>query len=114
MEDAGYREIIRKIILIIKVFQKQDKQARLGYEAEILVRSLENLRILINDLVEIIGSKEKELPLKRLLWRQMITVEEYDKFVQELNPDIITNVLKQRKVVNYNVLQEQKQLKLII
>ncbi len=114
MEDAGYREIIRKIIPIIKVFQKQGKQARLGYEAEILVRSLENLRILINDLVEIIGSKEKELPLKRLLWRQMITVEEYDKFVQELNPDIITNVLKQRKVVNYNVLQEQKQLKLII
>ena len=69
--------------------------------------------MLINDLVEIIGSKD-ELPLKRLLWREMITVEEYDKFVQELNPDIIPNVLQQRKVVNYDVLQEQKQLKLII
>ena len=113
--DVGYRDIIKKAIHIIKVFQKKywGSQAHLGYEAEILVRSMENLRILINDLVEIIGSKD-DLPLKRLLWSDMITVEEYVKFVQELTPDIITNVLKQRKVVNYDVLQEQKQLKLII
>ena len=48
----------------------------------------------------------------------MITVNEYDKFEHELNPEVITNVLKQRKVVNYDLLQEQKQkqkqLKLII
>ena len=76
------------------------------------------MRILINDLVGIVGSKEKELPLKRLLWRKMITLKEYDKFEHELNPEVITNVLKQRKVVNYDLLQEQKekqkQLKLII
>ena len=80
--DVGYRDIIKKAIHIIKVFQKQywGSQAHLGYEAEILVRSMENLRILINDLVEIIGSKD-DLPLKRLLWRGMITVKEYVKFV---------------------------------
>ena len=119
MADAGYRDIIQKIIPGLKVFQKKysGKEARFGYEAEILVRAIENLRILINDLVGIIGSKD-EWALKRILWRKMITVDEYDKFEHELNPEVITNVLKQRKVVNYDLLQEQKQkqkqLKLII
>ena len=51
-----------------------------GFEAEILIRAIENLRILTSELVAIMGSEDKELPLKRLLWRKQITSEEKEKF----------------------------------
>ena len=44
----------------------------------------------------------------------MITLKEYDKFEHELNPEVITNVLKQRDIVNYDFLQAGKQLNVII
>ena len=115
--NTPYRDILKKVICRLKAFQMQypGEQANLGYEAEILIRAIENLRTLINELVTIMGSEAKELPLKRLMWRKLITSKEYDEFKHELNPETINNVLKKRKVVNYNILQQTgQQLRLIM
>ncbi len=112
--DAG-NSIIRNIIDRLKAFQSQYReQAMIGYEAEILIRAIENLRTLINELVAIIGSEDKELPLKRLMWRKLITSEEFDELEHELSPESIKKILKKRKVVNYDTLNNTGQLKLIM
>ena len=108
---------IQKIITKLKAFQRQysGEQASFAYEAELVIRAIENLRTLINELFAIMGSEDKKLPLTRLVWRKLITSEEKHKFEHELSPETITNVLRKRKVVNYDILQQTgQQLKLIM
>ncbi len=99
LSDAGYNSIIRDIISRLKSFQSQysGEQAMFGFEAEILIRAIENLRRLTNELI---ASGGKELPLKRLVWNKMITSEEKEKFDHELSPETIKEVLTKRPVVN--------------
>ena len=106
--EAEYRSIIQSVISKLKVFQSQysGEHAHLGFEAEIVVRAIENLRRLINELIVIMGSEDRELPLTRLAWDKMITSEEKEKFEHELSPEIIKHVLRKRPVVTYSILQE--------
>ena len=108
VRGAGYNDIIRNIISRLNSFQTQysGEQANLGFEAEIITRAIENLRRLTNELVVIIGSEDKELPLTRLVWNKMITSEEEEKFEHELTPETIKEVLTKRPVVNYKILQQ--------
>ena len=105
LSDAGYNSIIRDIISRLKSFQSQysGEQAMFGFEAEILIRAIENLRRLTKELI---ASGGKELPLKRLIWNKMITSEEKGAFDHELSPDTIKHVLTKRPVVNYKILEQ--------
>ena len=88
------RNIIQSIINKLRAYRSQSsaEHAMFGFEAEILIRAIENLRTLTSELVAIMESEDKELPLKRLLWRKLITSEEEEKFEHELSPETIKDV----------------------
>ena len=97
-KDSEYRHIANQIIQYdIKPLQTLQPQY---WDAEILVRSIENLRHLVNKLL----LKPDEKELSRLVWNRWITSEE-KQTLGDLSPESIKKVLNRRPIVNYDEIQ---------
>ncbi len=105
LKDEEYKSIVMKLIHEFKPLQRFKPEL---YEAEIIVRSIENLRQLVHELI----LKPHGTELSRLVWDRWITSDERQA-LGDLSPSLLKKILKRRPIVTYDEMSKKPDLRLI-